>query len=58
MILIIEILISYSFIVTMQLITYKNKNKIYWNNYQQCLMVLRQSDPELDKYLKENNNEN
>ena len=60
------ILASYLFIVLLfmyrmikkkneQIIEITKKLDIYYNNYKQCLRVLKENDPELAKYLMKRN---
>ena len=39
-----------------QIIELTEKLDIYYNNYHQCLKVLKEQDPELAKYLAERKN--
>lgn len=47
------IAIIYSLLV-IALYKTNQKKKIYYNNYQQCLRVLANSDPSLAEYLRRN----
>lgn len=46
-------IILYSLLVT-ALYKSNKKKKIYYNNYQQCLRALAESDPKLAEYLERN----
>lgn len=47
-------------IIAMMIVKIKrlsDKNKIYYNNYKQCLMVLGDYDPKLKEYLESGKSE-
>lgn len=46
------ILLIYNVILICLLYKSNQKKKIYYNNYQQCLRALSESDPKLKKYLE------
>ena len=46
-------IIPYSLLI-IALYRANKKKKIYYNNYQQCLRALAESDPKLKEYLERN----
>ena len=57
-VIIIELLILYSGILTIKYINLKKQNKINYSNFQNALRVITDSDPRLTKYLVEKNESN
>ena len=57
-VIIIELLILYSGILTIKYINLKKQNKINYSNFQNALRVITDSDPRLTKYLEEKNESN
>lgn len=57
-VIIIELLILYSGILTIKYINLKKQNKINYSNFQNALRVITDSDPRLAKYLEERNESN
>lgn len=57
-VIIIELLILYSGILTIKYINLKKQNKINYSNFQNALRVIIDSDPRLAKYLEERNENN
>ena len=57
-VIIIELLILYSGILTIKYINLKKQNKINYSNFQNALRVITDSDPTLAKYLEERNESN
>lgn len=55
MLYIIEILILYVGIMTIKYLKLKEKNKINYSNYQNCLKSLAETDPSLADYLRSKN---
>ena len=57
-VIIIELLILYSGILTIKYINLKEQNKINYSNFQNALRVIIDSDPRLAKFLEERNESN
>ena len=47
-------LLIYNTVLIYALYRANQKKKIYYNNYQQCLRALSESDPKLKEYLERN----
>ena len=47
-------LLIYNIVLIYALYRANQKKKIYYNNYQQCLRTLSDSDPKLAEYLRRN----
>jgi|GEM_PF-3289419 len=54
-VIIIELLILYSGILTIKYLNLKKQNKINYSNFQNALRVITDSDPRLAKYLEGRN---
>ena len=52
MIKLLEILIIYAGIITIKYFKLREKNKINYSNYVNCLRALKNFDPDLSKYLE------
>ena len=51
MVYIIMILFAYGYIMTIKYVKMKNKNKINYSNYRNCLRALADTDSDLKNYL-------